>query len=185
MEGVKIFINVYYFQTMKNPQLTTIPLISLSFSQERWEPGYEWEEKIFNSKNYIKILVPTELPAYSYGIEIKDSSLSCYFGVNTIAIFSKKDSPAKENIFLVGLKNKPPFVGKLLKNESEVEGQGRKTFMTPTPLHIPESKVSPIADSLHHNLIFKVLSNPPGTRFVVQSSIVWKHPLIFVQKDEN
>ena len=170
---------------MKNPQLTTIPVISLSYGQERWEPGHEWEEKIFNRKNYIKILVSIELPDYSYGIDIKDSSLSYYFGMNTIAIFSKEKSPAKDNVFLVGLKTKPPFIGKLLKDESFVEGQGRKTFMTPTPLHIPESKTSPIADSLHHNLIFKVFSDPPGTRFVQQSSIVWKHPLILVQKAEN
>ena len=72
---------------MKNQQLITIPIISLSYDQERWEPGHEWEEKIFNSNNYIKILVPVELPAYSYGVDIKDSYLSCYFGVNTIAIF--------------------------------------------------------------------------------------------------
>jgi len=170
---------------MNSSQLTTIPLISLSFGQERWEPDHEWEEKIFNNKNYIKILVPIEIPVESYGIEIKDLSLSCYFGINTIAIFCKEDFPAKDNIFFVGLKRKPPFVGKLLKNESELEGQGRKTFMTPTPLHVPTSKTSPIADSLHHNLIFKVLSNPPGTRFVQQSSIVWKHPLIFVQKEQN
>jgi len=169
---------------MKNPQLTTIPLISLSYGQERWEPGHEWEEKIFSSKNYIKILVPKQLPNLSYGIDIKDSPLSSYFGLNAIAIFSKENSPARDNIFFVGLKSKPPFVGKLLKNEFE-EGQGRKTFMTPTPLHIPESKTSPIADSLHYNLIFKVLSNPTGTRFIQESSIVWKHPLIFVEKEQN
>lgn len=169
---------------MKNPQLTTIPLISLSYGQERWEPGHEWEEKIFSSKNYIKILVPKQLPNLSYGIDIKDSPLSSYFGLNAIAIFSKENSPARDNIFFVGLKSKPPFVGKLLKNEFE-EGQGRKTFMTPTPLHIPESKTSPIADSLHYNLIFKVLSDPTGTRFIQESSIVWKHPLIFVEKEQN
>ena len=170
---------------MKNSQLITIPLISLSYDQERWEPGHEWEEKIFNNKNYIKILTPMELPDLSYGVEIKDSTMSTYFGVNTIAIFSKSDSPAQENIFLVGLKNKPPFIGKLLKDESETEGQGRKTFMTPTPLHIPESKTSPIADSLHQTLIFKVLSKPQGTRFIQQSNISWRHPLIFVQKEKN
>jgi hypothetical protein len=170
---------------MKNPQLITIPLISLSYDQERWEPGHEWEEKIFNNKNYIKILTPMELPDFSYGVEIKYSSMSTYFGVNTIAIFSKSDSPAQENVFLVGLKNKPPFIGKLLKDESETEGQGRKTFMTPTPLHIPESKTSPIADSLHQTLIFKVLSKPQGTRFIQQLNISWRHPLIFVQKGKN
>ena len=170
---------------MKNPQLITIPLISLSYDQERWEPGHEWEEKIFNNKNCIKILAPMELPDLSYGVEVKDSSLLTYFGANTIPIFSKTDSLAQDNIFLVGLKRKPPFVGKLLKNESDSEGQGRKTFMTPTPLHIPESKTSPIADSLHQTLIFKVLSKPQGTRFVQQSNISWRHPLIFVQKEEN
>jgi hypothetical protein len=167
---------------MKNPQLITIPLVSLSYDQERWEPSHEWEEKIFNEKNYIKILAPMELPDFSYGFEIKNSFLSSYFGVNTVAIFSKSDFPAQDNVFLVGLKGKPPLVGKLLKNESDSGGRGRKTFMTPTPLHIPESKTSPIADSLHRTLIFKVLSKPQGTRFIQQSNISWRHPLIFVQK---
>lgn len=170
---------------MKNSQLITIPLISLSYDQERWEPDHEWEEKIFNDNNYIKISVPIELPDLSYGVEIKDSSMSSYFGLNTIAIFSKSDYQAQDNVFLVGLKRKPPFVGKLLKNESASAGQGRKTFMTPTPLHIPESKTSPIADSLHQTIIFKVLSKPQGTRFVEPSNISWRHSLIFVQKKQN
>ncbi|GIT65244.1 MAG: hypothetical protein Ct9H300mP23_08710 [Nitrospinota bacterium] len=56
--------------------------------------------------------------------------------------------------------------------------------MTPTPLHVPESKTSPIADSLHHNLIFKALSQPQGTRFIQQSNICWRHPLIYVHTQE-
>ena len=169
---------------MKNKQLITIPLVSLSYDQKRWESGREWEEKIFDTKNYTKILASRELPNFSYGIEIKDSSMSTYFGRNTVAIFSKSDLPAQDNIFFVGLKRKPPFIGKLLKNESEVEGLQRKTFMAPTPLHVPESKTSPIADSLHHNLIFKALSQPQGTRFIQQSNICWRHPLIYVHTQE-
>ena len=169
---------------MKNKQLITIPLVSLFYDQKRWESGREWEEKIFDNKNYTKILASRKLPNFSYGIEIKDSSMSTYFGRNTVAIFSKSDLPAQDNIFFVGLKRKPPFIGKLLKNESEVEGLQRKTFMTPTPLHVPESKTSPIADSLHHNLIFKALSQPQGTRFIQQSNICWRHPLVFVHTQE-
>ena len=169
---------------MKNPYLITIPLISLSYDQERWEPDHEREEKIFDFQQYIKISVTRELPNFSYGIEVKDPSMVTYFGRNTIAIFSKSDFPAQDNIFLVGLKRKPPFIGKLLKNESEVEGLQRKTFMTPTPLHVPESKTSPIADSLHHNLIFKGLSEPQGTRFIQESNICWRHPLICVHTQE-
>ena len=170
---------------MKNPYLITIPLISLSYDQERWEPGHEGEEKIFSSKNYIKISVTSEQTDFCYGIDTKDSPMSSYFGENTIAVFSKSDVPSQDNVFLVGLKRKPPFVGKLLKNESEAEGHGRKTFMTPTPLHVHESKISPISDSLHSTLIFKVFSEPQGTRFIQQSNISWKHPLIFVQKGKN
>jgi len=169
---------------MTNKQLITIPLVSLSNDQKRWESGPEWEEKIFDNKNYIKILASRELPNFSYGIEIKDPSMVTYFGRNAIAIFSKSDVSAQDNIFLVGLKNKSPFIGKLLKNESKIEGEGRKTFMTPTPLHVPESKTSPIADSLHHNLIFKGLSEPQGTRFIQESNICWRHPLIYIHKQE-
>ena len=169
---------------MKNRQLITIPLVSLSHDQKRWESGREREEKIFYTKKYIKILPSRELPNFSYGVEVKDPSLATYFGRNTIAIFSKSDVSAQDNIFLVGLKNKSPFIGKLLKNESKIEGEGRKTFMTPTPLHVPESKTSPIADSLHHNLIFKGLSEPQGTRFIQESNICWRHPLIYIHKQE-
>ena len=35
---------------MKNKQLITIPLVSLSNDQKRWESGREWEEKIFDNK---------------------------------------------------------------------------------------------------------------------------------------
>ena len=169
---------------MKNKQLITIPLASLSNDQKRWESGHEWEEKIFGTKNYIKILPSRELPNFSYGIEVKDPSMVPYFGRNTIAIFSKSDFPAQDNIFLVGLKSKSPFIGKLLKNESEIEGEGRKTFMTPTPLHVPESKTSPIAASLHHTLIFKGLAEPQGTRFIQESNMCWRHPLIYIHKQE-
>ena len=41
---------------MKNKQLITIPLVSLYNDQKRWETGHEWEEKIFDNKNYTKIL---------------------------------------------------------------------------------------------------------------------------------
>ena len=90
---------------MKNKQLITIPLVSLSNDQKRWESGREWEEKIFDNKNYIKILALRELPNFSYGIEVKDPSMVTYFGRNTIVIFSKSDFPAQDNIFLVGLKH--------------------------------------------------------------------------------
>ena len=65
---------------MKNLQLITIPLISLSYDQERWEPGHEWEEKIFSNKNYIKISVPREQPDFCYGIDTTGSTMSSYFG---------------------------------------------------------------------------------------------------------
>ncbi len=167
---------------MKNQQLVSIPVVSLSSSRERWEPGSEWGEKIFNSENYIKISTPVELPELSYAIKMNDVSLSSYFGFDSIAIFSQKDSPALDNIYAVSVKGEFPFWATLLKSEGG--GKGRKTFMTPTPLHIPKSKTSPIADSLHEVQIFKMLVGSQRTRLIQKNTISWKHPLIFIQKQK-
>jgi hypothetical protein len=58
----------------------------------------------------------------------------------------------------------------------------RKVFMVPTPMHVPGSQVSPIAPSLHQALLFKDFSSPGKLRVFPASKILWKHPLVYVQK---
>ena len=82
---------------MKNKQLITIPLVSLSYDQKRWESGPEWEEKIFDTKNYIKILASRELPNFSYGIEVKDPS----FNMDAVWVERHKESEAESNGYVV------------------------------------------------------------------------------------
>jgi hypothetical protein len=52
--------------------------------------------------------------------------------------------------------------------------------MTPTPLHIPESRVSPIPDSAHEMIYLKGLSENETLKVVPLRDVVWMHPLIAV-----
>ena len=89
---------------------------------------------------------------------------------------------ALENIYAVGVQKELPFLGKWMQKESLDGGSRRKVFMVPTPLHIPDSETSPIAQSLHHVLLFKDLASSGKLRLVPASKILWKHPLVYVQK---
>jgi len=55
--------------------------------------------------------------------------------------------------------------------------------MTPTPLHIPDSQVSPIPDSAHEMIYLKGLNEHEGLRVVPLREVVWMHPLIIVMQN--
>ncbi len=54
--------------------------------------------------------------------------------------------------------------------------------MTPTPLHIPESQVSPIPDSAHEMIYLKGLNEDEALKVIPLRDVVWMHPLITVVK---
>jgi len=60
--------------------------------------------------------------------------------------------------------------------------QKRKSFMTPTPLHIPGSRVSPIAESTHQMIFLKSLANPEKLILVPGGNLLWMHPLVLILK---
>jgi hypothetical protein len=101
-----------------------------------------------------------------------------------LAVFSKTGATALENIYAVGVQEEFPFLGKWMQKETS-EGSAssrRKVFMVPTPMHVPDSRVSPIAPSLHQAFLFKDFANPGKLRVIPVSKILWKHPLVYVQK---
>ena len=55
--------------------------------------------------------------------------------------------------------------------------------MTPTPLHIPESRVSPIPDSAHEMIYLKGLNENEALKVVPLREVVWMHPLIAVMEN--
>jgi hypothetical protein len=120
------------------------------------------------------------VPSFIKNPESKSPELSNQ--VEILAVFSKTEGTALENIYAVGVQKELPFLGKWMQKESLDGGSRRKVFMVPTPLHIPDSETSPIAQSLHHVLLFKDLASSGKLRLVPASKILWKHPLVYVQK---
>ena len=169
---------------MKKDSKTSIPLISFSSSRERWEPDTEKGESIFDSNNYTRISPSMELPGLCYGVRIEGDCHHSFLPQNSLAVFSKTEVTALENIYAVRVQGEYPFVGKWIQRETPERSLGgwRKVFMVPTPMHVPGSKTSPIAPSLHKALLFKDFTVPDKLRVLPASKILWKHPLVYVQK---
>lgn len=169
---------------MKYDSKISIPLISFSSGQERWEPGTEKGEKIFLSNSYTRISPPMELPDLCYGVRIEGVCDTPYLPLGCLAVFSKTDGTALEDIYAVEVQGELPFLGKWMQKETSEERakSRRKVFMVPTPMHIPDSRISPIAPSLHHVLLFKDFANSGKLRLVPASKVRWKHRLVYVQK---
>jgi hypothetical protein len=171
-------------QVMKKEPEISIPLISFSSGRERWEPDTEKGEKIFLSNSYTRISPPMELPDFSYGVRIDGACDTPILPLGCLAVFSKSEGTALKDIYAVEVQGELPFIGKWMQKESSEGGAGseRKVFMVPTPMHVPDSRISPIAPSLHHVLLFKDFANTGKLRLIPAGKVRWKHRLVYVQK---
>jgi len=128
--------------------------------------------------------------------KIGDESMAPVLRSGMVAIFSQDDNPdlALENIFSLGRKGELPLVRKVIKNDIHSDAKTRlnwekrrvrKSFMTPTPLHIPESRISPIAESTHQMIYFKKLAVPEELTLLPAGNLLWMHPLVLILPQEN
>jgi hypothetical protein len=167
---------------MKNDSKILIPLISFSSGQERWELGTEMGENIFISNHYTRISPPMELPDLCYGVRIEFDCDTPFLPLDCLAVFSKSEGTAFGNIYAVEVQGEFPFIGKWLQKETLEGGNRQKVFMVPTPMHVPDSQISPIAPSLHHVLLFKDFASSGKLRLVPANKVLWTHRLVYVQK---
>jgi len=170
---------------MKNDSEIIIPLVSFSSGRERKEPDSETEEFFFLSDSYTRICPPMKLPDSCYGFKIQGTLDNSVLTQDCIAVFSKSEEEGLENIYAVRVKGELPFLGKLIKKETESKNASRerKVFMVPTPMHVPGSSVSPIAPSLHKVIMFKDFTGSGKLRLIPENKILWKHPLVYVQNE--
>jgi hypothetical protein len=169
---------------MKKDSKTSIPLISFTSSRERWEPGKKKEKFFFLSDSYTRISLPKELPDSCYGVKIEEACHPPILPSDCLAVFSTTEGMPLKNIYAVGVQDEMPFVGKwILKERYEgIARVRRKVFMVPTPMHLPDSQVSPIAPCLHQTFLFKDFASPDKLRLIPVNKILWKHPLVYVHK---
>ena len=147
----------------------------------------------------VGISASQDLPESCYALEISDIIDESVGPGSSLGIFGPgKEGKALNDIYALGLTGREPFVCKVIKNDarssSSQQGESspsvsssrvknrRKSFMTPTPLHIPESQVSPIPDSAHEMIYLKGLSENEILKVVPLRDVVWMHPLIAVMK---
>ena len=84
---------------MKNDSEISIPLISFSSNQERWESSTNKGEKIFLSNSYTRISPSMELPDLCYGVRIEAACDTPFLPLGCLAIFSNSEGTALGNIY--------------------------------------------------------------------------------------
>lgn len=131
------------------------------------------------SERTIRIPDPAGLPKNCYGAVVEDRTMAPLLMPGMVGVFCPQSDgiTAIENIHAIGLRKGLPVIRRIVKYEKPA-GMRRKSFMTPTPLHIPSSRVSPIADSTHQMVFIEKLDEVEGPVVIPVKNIVWTHPLV-------
>ncbi|MBI4382425.1 MAG: hypothetical protein HY579_00145 [Nitrospinae bacterium] len=133
------------------------------------------------SDRTVRIPDPAGLPKNCYGALVEDRTMAPVLLPGMIGVFCSQSEgiTAIQNIHAIGLRKGLPVIRKIVKHEKPA-GARRKSFMTPTPLHIPGSLVSPIAESAHQMVFLKKLDEVDGPIAIPAKDIAWTHPLVRV-----
>lgn len=149
----------------------------------------------------IDIHPPEALPDAVYALKMEDSAAAPELPQGRVGVFcrNRTDIAALHQIFVVQIRGERPLVRKLVKHEADRNRttaepgspstagyirQRRKSFMTPTPLHLPQSRVSPIPDSLHEMVYFKSVEEGEPMLVVRARDVLWMHPLVYMPPAE-
>jgi hypothetical protein len=176
-----------------------IPLLRISGKVEQKELMEELPQgmKLISE---VEISVHKDLPEKCYALEVPNIVEESIGPEKSWGIFGPgKDIKPFNDIYVLGITGQKPFVCKVIKNDarstSSSSGESsheipssrlknrRKSFMTPTPLHIPGSRVSPIPDSTHEMIYLRSLNEDEALKVVPLQEVVWMHPLISVMEN--
>ena len=178
------------------PTPIRIPLLGISGKVEREAQTGELPQGLKRISE-VEIPVSRSLPEQCYALEMPNIFGKSIEPGMSLGIFGPgMDVAALNDVYALGLAGQEPLVRKVIKNDAESNSSNpgkpsqavpssraknrRKSFMTPTPLHIPESRVSPIPDSAHEMIYLKDLSENEALKVVPLQDVVWMHPLISV-----
>lgn len=146
----------------------------------------------------IDIQPAATLPGTCYALKMEDDAAAPDLPQGRIGVFCRERDglAALHQVYLVQIRDERPRVHKLLKSDPEHNRkssglqdpsatparlrQRRKSFMTPTPLHLPESRVSPIPDSAHAMIYLKSPEAGGPMRVVPSRDVLWMHPLVYI-----
>jgi hypothetical protein len=178
------------------PTPVRIPLVEISGKVEQDGRAEELPQGLKRISE-VEISVPQGLPEQCYALEMPNIVKESVKPEDLLGIFRPgMEGAALNDIYVLGLVGREPLICKVIKNDgrsgSSHQGEPsqigsssrvknrRKSFMTPTPLHIPESRVSPIPDSAHEMIYLKGLGENETLKVIPLRDVVWMHPLIAV-----
>ncbi len=183
-----------------NDKFSKIEIPLISFSNRESSGIFGLKGDFLSVEPTVKLLAEVKLPKKCYGVKVVDRSMTPHLEPGKLALFGEVQASALHNIFSIGVKNANPLIRKILKNEGRAGGQNAdvdeagkvpsasrraKSFMTPTPLHIPDSKVSPIPDSAHEMVMLSKTGGAGGVTVIPSKDILWIHPLLYILKLKN
>ena len=182
---------------MKKKTALSIPLVM--FSSPLFDQVRSWEDNWLQPGVFPPIQIPGAPGPLDgcYAVKIEDGSMAPVLPAGMVAVFSTlpNQKPAEFSIHCVGRVGGRPLIKKVVKNETKItdvregglEGMGilkrkaaRKSFMTPTPLHIPGSRVSPIAESTHQMIYLKSFTDSEALILIPAEKLLWMHPLVLI-----
>lgn len=169
-----------------------IPLLKLSSMDGLSEFNDDWIKG--NSTQRIQVAAELDSVTGCYGVLIESNEMDPVLPAGMIALFNSQADKAegRGNVFLFGIRGQAPLIRKVLKKDgSKDEGRARfteeqtprpvrKSFMTPTPLHIPGARISPIDDKTHEMILIKSLETSSQVQVVPTAKLLWMHPLVGV-----
>ena len=162
-------------QSARIPWLVVSGKVGSAEQVEGLPPGLKYRSEV-------EIAVIQALPKACYALDIIKKPGE---GATALGIFGPgPDLKAQDEVYAVGLAGREPFICTLVKDESQADfargNPRRKSFMTPTPLHIPDSQVSPIPDSAHERIYLKPFEENASLMVLPLEKVIWMHPLILI-----
>jgi hypothetical protein len=150
-------------------------------------------------KNLTLSLPPNiKLSENNFGVQIDTNNFQPDLFLGDTIIFSKKESEsALQNIYLFINADYKSVIGEIIhkpddkKNISlEINKSGpieyrkarRKSFMTPTPLHIPTSQISPVADYSHERILIRPVGDKKQLISIQPQKNIYTFPMVFILK---
>lgn len=181
------------------PTPIRIPLVGISGKVEQAGQAEELPQGL-KCISEVEISVSQDFPEPCYAMELPNIVREFVEPGKPLGIFGPgKDGAALNDIYALGLTGRVPLVCKVIKSDARSGSSSRgepsqvisssrvkhrrKSFMTPTPLHIPESRVSPIPDFAHEMIYLKGLNENETLKVVPLRDVVWMHPLISVMEN--
>ena len=166
----------------KQPKPIRIPLLEISGKVQR-EAQVEGLPSGLKPVSEVQVFIHQCVPNQGYALDMPNIVDKSVEAGRSLGIFGPgKDISAMKDIYALGLMGQEPLICKVIKNDAQPgsSNQGespqakstsrsknrRKSFMTPTPLHIPESQVSPIPDSTHEMIYLKSLGKNEAVKVV-------------------